>query len=93
MKQCAKLVTLCALATSVLFAIAAPSYAASSDQTGSTQQSIQKHRAKKKKHQKQALEAHGGARAEHNMKAVGHGEQEDDLKKGEDLSPPTPDED
>jgi hypothetical protein len=27
------------------------------------------------------------------MKAVGHGEQENDLKKGDDLSPPTPDED
>jgi hypothetical protein len=95
MKHCPKLAILCALTTSVLCAIAVPAYAASSDQTGSTRQpaTIQQHRARKKQHQKQALEAHGGARAEHNMKAVGHGERENDLKQGENVPPANPDED
>ncbi len=95
MKYRTKLVTLPALAAALLFAIAPSLYAASSDQTGSNQQSeaVQQHNAAKVKHQERALEAHGGKRAQHNMEAVGHGEQEDDVKKGETVPPPNPDED
>lgn len=76
MKNRVKLGTLSALAAWVFFVIATPLHAESSDQTGSNQQSesIQQHEAAKVKHQKRALEAHGGKRAQHNMEAVGHSE-------------------
>jgi hypothetical protein len=94
MKHRASLLTLSAAAL-VWFALAVPAHAASSDQTGSTPQSsaVKQHHAAKKKHQRKALEAKGGARAEHNMKAVEHGEKEDAAKKGESTppSPPTDD--